>query len=54
VPAGLVADAIPTGVSFLGTAYSEAKLLRMAAAYEAGTHRRVPPTRVSPDVLTGC
>ena len=54
VPAGLVSDAVPTGVSFLGTAYSEARLLRIAAGYEGGTHRRVPPTRVSPELLTGC
>lgn len=54
VPAGLVADAIPTGVSFMGTAYSEGRLLRIAAAYEVGTHRRVPPTRVNPELVTGC
>jgi len=54
VPAGLVNDTAPTGVSFMGTAWSEAKLLRMAAAYEAGTHRRIPPTVVNEDLLRGC
>lgn len=43
VPVG-VAGTAATGVFFMGTAWSEAKLLRMAAAFEAGTRRRVPPT----------
>ena len=54
VPAGLVNHTAPTGVSFLGTAWSEAKLLRIAAAYEAGTHRRVPPTAVNGELIRGC
>jgi amidase len=54
VPAGLVNDKTATGISFMGTAWSEAKLLRIAAAYETGTHRRVPPTVVNSDLLTGC
>jgi amidase len=54
VPAGLVNDKTATGISFMGTAWSEAKLLRIAAAYEAGSHRRVPPTVVNSDLLTGC
>ena len=54
VPAGLVSGTTPTGVSFLGTAWSEATLLRLAAAYEAGSHRRVPPTVVNGDLLRGC
>jgi amidase len=54
VPAGLVNDTSPQGLSFMGTAWSEAKLLRYAAAYEAGTHRRVPPTVVNPKILKGC
>jgi amidase len=53
VPAG-VAASTATGVSFMGTAWSEAKLLRIAAAYEAGTHRRVPPTVVNEDIITHC
>jgi amidase len=54
VPAGLVNQQSATGISFMGTAWSEAKLLRIAAAYEAGTHRRVPPTVVNDDLVTGC
>jgi amidase len=54
VPAGLVNDKTATGISFMGTAWSEAKLLRIAAAYEAGSHRRVPPTVVNDDLLTRC
>jgi amidase len=53
VPAG-VNGTTATGVSFMGTAWSEAKLLRIASAYEAGTHRRVPPTVVNEDLLTHC
>jgi amidase len=54
VPAGLVAEKAPTGISFMGTAWSEAKLLRIASAYETGTQRRVPPTVVNEDLITGC
>lgn len=54
VPAGLVRDLTPLGVTFLGTAWSESRLLRYAAAYEKGTQRRVPPTRVNDDLVTGC
>lgn len=54
VPSGLVRDTSPQGISFMGTAWSEAKLLRYAAAYEAGTHRRVPPTVVNPALLKHC
>jgi amidase len=54
VPAGLVSEKTATGISFMGTAWSEATLLRIAAAYEAGSHRRVPPTVVNSDLVTGC
>src|SRR4051812_6576852 len=54
VPGGLVGENAPMGVSFMGTAWSEASLLKYAAAYEAGTHRRVPPTRVNDDLIKGC
>jgi amidase len=54
VPAGLVSEKSATGISFMGTAWSEAKLLRIAAAYEAGSHRRVPPTVVNEDLITRC
>ena len=54
VPSGLFKDTSPQGLSFMGTAWSEAKLLRYAAAYEAGTRRRVPPTVVNPEIIKGC
>ena len=49
VPAGFV-HGLPVGLSFVGTAYSEAALIRMAYAYEQATlHRRAPqfPASVS-------
>ena len=55
VPAGTVNDdTIAKGLSFLGTAFDEADLLRYAAAYEKATQRRVPPTVGNPDLLVGC
>ena len=53
VPAGIVDGTTPMGLSFLGTAWSEPSLLALAAAYENGTRRRVPPAVVNPDVATG-
>jgi amidase len=49
VPAGHV-HGLPVGLSFVGAAYSEASLIRMAYAYEQATlHRRAPqfPASVS-------
>jgi amidase len=54
VPAGLMGEQAPMGLSFMGTAWSEASLLKYASAYEAGTHRRVPPTRVNDELIRGC
>ena len=54
VPSGLVSAKQPQGLSFMGTAWSEARLLRYAAAYETGTHRRVPPTDVNDALIRGC
>jgi amidase len=55
VPAGTrLDDTIAEGLSFLGTAFDEADLLRYAAAYEKATQRRVPPTVANPDLLVGC
>jgi len=42
VPAGLV-HGLPVGVSFIGRAWSEAKLIQYAYAYEQATRRRKPP-----------
>ena len=42
VPMGAVRD-LPVGLSFLGTAWSEGRLLSLAHAYEQGTRHRRPP-----------
>ncbi len=43
VPAGSV-HGLPVGVSFIGRAWSEAKLISLAYAYEQATKHRKPPT----------
>jgi amidase len=43
VPMGLVSG-LPVGLSFLGEAWSEAKLLSFAYAYESRANARTPPT----------
>jgi len=45
VPAGF-AYGLPVGVSFIGTAWSEATLIRLAYAFEQATTSRRPPTLV--------
>ena len=42
VPAGF-AFGLPVGVSFIGRAWSEATLIRLAYAYEQATTHRAPP-----------
>jgi amidase len=42
VPAGQ-ALGLPVGLSFIGRAWSEATLVKLAYAYEQGTHHRAPP-----------
>jgi len=43
VPAGFIRG-LPVGVSFIGRAWSEAKLISLAYAYEQATKHRKPPT----------
>ena len=43
VPMGL-ADGLPVGLSFIGPAWSEARLLGLGFAYEQASHARVAPT----------
>jgi amidase len=42
VPAGLIFD-LPFGLTFMGRAYSEPTLLRLAYAFEQGTQARRAP-----------
>ncbi len=42
-PSGFAARPSPLGVSFTGTACSEARLIELAYAFEQATRRRVPP-----------
>ncbi len=42
VPAGFV-HGLPVGLSFIGRAWSEARLIQYAYAYEQATHHRKPP-----------
>ena len=51
VPAGLTDDGLPIGLELLAGPFAEAALLRLAYAYEQGTHRREPP--VTTPALTG-
>lgn len=53
VPSG-VTGVEALGLSFMGTAWSEASLLRYAYVYESASHQRVPPTVVNAAILTGC
>lgn len=46
VPMGLV-DGMPVGLSFIGTAWSEAQLLSYGYAYEQASHKRVPPPKAA-------
>ena len=43
IPAGLLADGQPFGITFSAEAFSESKLLGMAYALEQSTHKRIPP-----------
>ena len=46
VPMGLMEDTrMPVGLSFLGAAYDDSRLLQFAGAYETATRLRVPPPR---------
>ncbi len=42
VPMGVVSG-LPVGISFIGSAWSEARLIGLAFAFEQQTHARVPP-----------
>ena len=44
VPSGFTPEHIPTGLTFLGRPYDDAKMITLAYAYEQATHHRVPPS----------
>ena len=48
VPAGYTTDGAPIGISFLGRAFSEGTLIRLAYAYEQATRLRRPPDLSAP------
>jgi Asp-tRNA(Asn)/Glu-tRNA(Gln) amidotransferase A subunit family amidase len=48
VPMGYTHATLPAGLTFLGPAFSEGTLIRMAYAFEQATHHRHPP----PDLAT--
>ena len=51
VPAGYdAANRDPVGIAFNGTAFSEAKLLAFAYAYEQATKLRKPPSEINPSL----
>jgi Asp-tRNA(Asn)/Glu-tRNA(Gln) amidotransferase A subunit family amidase len=43
VPAGFTADGLPIGLELMGREFEEGLLLKLAYAYEQGTHHRRPP-----------
>ncbi len=48
VPAGFTRDNLPAGISFLGRPYDDAKMIRLAYAYEQATRHRRPPGSTTP------
>jgi amidase len=48
VPMGFSAEGLPLGVSFLGRAWAEAQVLRLAYGYEQATRHRRPPVLTPP------
>jgi amidase len=43
VPAGFTAAGLPAGITFLGRPYEDARMIRLAYAYEQATRHRRPP-----------
>ena len=48
VPMGYVAEGLPVGLQLLGDAWSEARLVALAFAFEQGTRHRRPPLTTPP------
>jgi Asp-tRNA(Asn)/Glu-tRNA(Gln) amidotransferase A subunit family amidase len=51
VPVGFTYDHLPAGLTFLGRAFSEGPLIRLAYSYEQATHHRMPPALFPPLTL---
>jgi Asp-tRNA(Asn)/Glu-tRNA(Gln) amidotransferase A subunit family amidase len=47
VPAGFTRDNLPTGITFLGRPYDDAKMIQLAYAYEQATQHRRAPAAIS-------
>ncbi|WP_059040431.1 amidase family protein [Paenibacillus rubinfantis] len=47
VPAGFTSDGLPVGIEFLGRAFDEGTLIKLAYSFEQGTHHRHAP-RLTP------
>jgi Asp-tRNA(Asn)/Glu-tRNA(Gln) amidotransferase A subunit family amidase len=52
VPSGFTEGGLPAGITFLGPAYTEPTLLKLAYAYEQATRHRVPPGTTPPLATT--
>jgi len=50
VPAGF-SFGLPIGITFMGTAWSEPTLIKIASGFEAATHARKPPTFIPASTL---
>jgi amidase len=48
VPMGFTYGTLPAGLTFLGRAFSEGPLIRLAYSYEQATHHRQPPALFPP------
>jgi amidase len=48
VPAGFTRDNLPAGITFLGRAYDDGNMIKLAYAYEQATHHRRPPASTTP------
>jgi Asp-tRNA(Asn)/Glu-tRNA(Gln) amidotransferase A subunit family amidase len=48
VPSGFTPEKLPTGITFMGGPYSDAKMISLAYAYEQATHHRIAPTSTPP------
>jgi Asp-tRNA(Asn)/Glu-tRNA(Gln) amidotransferase A subunit family amidase len=46
VPAGFTSEGLPVGIEFMGRAFDEPTIIKLAYAYEQGTHNRKAPILV--------